>query len=263
MNDCIASHRWRRRRYVAMAALAVALGAPEASPASDQHADLVMMHSLTVAPASVAAFEAAMKTHNSIHERYRDPWRWDCWQLIGGPQLGTYVIRTEGRRWEDMGSHAELRAADRVDFFANVAPHLTAMSGSQRVLISRAGTGPPSTADPKLIELHLFRLEPGQPLPLGDIAKVSLASHGGTQPNEISWYRWVTGETSKTVVELVIRHNDWATLHDFEERAAKLFRPSAAETAGALGALLERLERVRESYLYVHRGDLTYKPHTP
>jgi hypothetical protein len=242
--------------------VALTVNAPAPPVVAHEGGELVMMHSLTVAPSSVLAFEAAIKKHNGVHERYRDPWRWDCWQLIGGPQLGTYVIRTEGRRWEDMGGNAEFRAVDREDFFANVAPHLTAMSGSQRVLVSQVGHRLPSAPDPKLIEFHVFRLEPAEQLPLGDLEKVSLASHGGSQPKDYSWYRWVTGEGAKTVVELVIRHDDWATLHDFEERSGTLFRPSAAEKTGRVGDLIRRLERVRESYLYVYRSDLTYKPPT-
>jgi hypothetical protein len=242
--------------------VAVTVNAPAPPVAAHEGGELVMMHSLTVAPSSVLAFEAAIKKHNGVHERSRDPWRWDCWQLIGGPQLGTYVIRTEGRRWEDMGGNAEFRAVDREDFFANVAPHLTAMSGSQRVLVSQVGHPSPSAPDPRIIEQHLFRLEPG-PLPLVDIGKVSLASHGGSPPKDYSWYRWVTGESSKTVVELVIRHADWDTLEDFEARTRTLFRPSPAETTGPVGELVKRLERVRESYIYVFRSDLTYKPPTP
>ena len=84
---------------------------------------------ITVPPGNTRQFEEAYKGHVAWHAERNDTWRWDTWQQISGPNLNTYVIRTDGHTWAELDADPEFRKADVAHFVENVAQFTSNIAG--------------------------------------------------------------------------------------------------------------------------------------
>jgi hypothetical protein len=47
-------------------------------------------------------YEAGRKKHMAWHKSQNDPWSWHKWEVLTGPNTGSYVVGTFGHNWKDM-----------------------------------------------------------------------------------------------------------------------------------------------------------------
>jgi hypothetical protein len=100
-----------------MASLVVLLALPAA--AQQEAGTLAQEYWMKVKPGMGGAFEQGYQKHNEWH-RNNDSWPWETWQLLVGENVGSYVIRTGGHRWEGFDANAETLAAGGADFGEHV-----------------------------------------------------------------------------------------------------------------------------------------------
>lgn len=64
----------------------------------------------------------ALREHTQWRRDHDDPWVWDIYEIINGPDLGTFIARSGGHTWADFDAY-RLEGANE-HFRSTVTPHL-------------------------------------------------------------------------------------------------------------------------------------------
>ena len=51
---------------------------------------------------TVQDYEAARKKHMAWHKAQSDPWAWEVFEVMTGPDTGSYLISSGDHQWKDM-----------------------------------------------------------------------------------------------------------------------------------------------------------------
>ena len=83
-----------------------------------------------------AEYEAARRKHMQWHKAQNDPWEWDVFEIMTGPDTGGYIIASGNHQWHDMEEwNAKYAAADGADSLAAMG---FAITSSERSVLDAA-----------------------------------------------------------------------------------------------------------------------------
>ena len=145
-----------------------------------------------------AGFEAALKAHTEFRKAQGDPWTWQVYQEVVGPNVGKYYVASWNHTWSDLDTYDAWAggALAEAHFLATVAPMLESYTNS----ISRDGdiSRFPDDPDyePTLINVTVFYLIPGKQQAFTEaIQKFDEAIKGADLPFYYSSDYMVTGNS--------------------------------------------------------------------
>ena len=248
-----------RRLLIVVIGLVIAAGGLTA--AEDEPGLVSKSHLIIVKPDRSLEFEAAYRQHLEWHTNNNDPWPWHTWQIVNGDNLGQYIIRTHGHRWEDFDAAPELRKADSTDFMAKVAPFIHKMSSVLGEFDPTISNWPVDAGRPALVEISEYELSyQGYGSFRHAIGKVRDALLKTRPDIHFAWSTVVNGSSGPTMI-LSIPHANWA---DFKPEEVP-FWVHVEEVLGEheTRALQESIgESIRDERNYVVklREDLSYEP---
>lgn len=99
---------------------------------SDHHEEteseptLARGHSFEIKAGSQVAFQKAFAKHVQWRRDNKDPWGWECYVIVNGPEVGRYVVRSYPHTWADFDDYYNNEFGQKAleHWNANVAPHL-------------------------------------------------------------------------------------------------------------------------------------------
>jgi len=210
---------------------------------------------------SVAQYEAGRKKHMAWHKAQNDPWTWNVYEIMTGPDTGGYLITSRGHSWADLDTWQDkLGAADTADAQASMAGTQGSTEMSYWTQLNAISRLPPADAPPsKYLALTLFRTKPGNGQAFeAAIAKINEALTAAKYPVHSIWYRLASGGQAPAYVVVTPRAN-----------LAALGLPGpVASLAGSLGpakaaelgkAIYDNVESITTELLE-SRADLGYAP---
>lgn len=103
---------------------------------SDHHEEEAKTESLArgytfdVKAGSKAAFKKAFAKHQQWRQDNGDPWSWNCYVAVNGPNVGRYGVRSSPHTWADFDAYDQHEFAKKANdhWDANVAPLLDSVS---------------------------------------------------------------------------------------------------------------------------------------
>ncbi len=139
----------------------------------------------TPRPGVGAGFEEALKAHVQFRKSQNDPWTWQVYQEIVGPDVGKYYVASWNHSWADFDAYDDWAGgpAAGAHFDATLGPLLEDMASSisQDGPISRFPDDP--NYEPTLINVTEFYLIPGKQQGFQDaIQKFDEAIKGAGMP---------------------------------------------------------------------------------
>lgn len=143
-------------------ALLMAFAALFAAPVQGQSVSEIW--EFTPKAETAAAFEAAFQAHVAHRKSLNDPWVWQVYQEIVGPNVGKYYVASWNHSWADFDAYDSWAGAPEAGahFDATIGPLLEDMSSSisQEGAISRYPDDP--SWEPTLVNVTVFYLIPGK-----------------------------------------------------------------------------------------------------
>ena len=206
-------------------------------------------------------YEAARKKHMGWHKAQNDPWAWDVFEVVTGPDTGGYVIASGNHQWKEMDEwDAKLGDADTADAAASVGGLST---GSQRAYwtqlnaISRLPA--PDERSPYLTVAY-YRLKPGSDAAIrAAITKLNAALDAGKFPLRSIWYVLSSGGMGPTYAVVTPRAAlaDMAPTPTLLDTVEKQLGKDGSEAL--IKAFFENVVSVNTEMLH-RRPDLSYVP---
>jgi hypothetical protein len=252
------------RSSVASVAVAAALALVPATaraqqPPPDTVAQVLRQH--VKSGVSTAQYEAARKKHMAWHKSQNDPWTWNVYEILTGPDSGAYLIVSRGHSWADLdtwqdkfgdGDTADAATSTAGMSGSTVMSYWTQVNGISRV--------PPADAAPtKYLALSLFRTKPGTAAAFeAAVKKINDALTAAKYPPHAIWYRLSSGGEGPAYVVVSPRANlaEMGTPGPIAALGASLGAAQASEMAKAL---YEHVESITTE-LVQSRPDLGYAP---
>ena len=137
-------------------ALAVALSAENV-----QSQNLAYVYTLTPKDGQGAGFVAALGQHMEWRAANGDPWAWQIYEEVTGPNLGSFFARSPGHTFADIDAYeASDFAPDALAQYNSVVGPLTASVSSAISATVRRPLGNNSTLN--LFSVTTYHLKPGQ-----------------------------------------------------------------------------------------------------
>ena len=105
-------------------AIAVLLALGFAGTASAQTSSSVGRYYMSKPKAGMEKqFVEGRKKHMDFHKKAGDPWDWMTWEVLTGPETGSYLIGSAKHAWKDFDGRDDFDAKDTADVDANVGPY--------------------------------------------------------------------------------------------------------------------------------------------
>jgi hypothetical protein len=211
---------------------------------------------------SVQQFEAGRKKHMAFHKKANDTFSWITWQIMSGPELGSYMIGTGGHAWKDFDGREKFQAEDDADVAANVGPFTESTRSAYWVYrpdMSISEEGPDHS---KFLAVLEFTVKPdGVPAFTEGVMKINEGlKKTNNVTNKSRWYVLASGDEGPRFA-LVQERNSWS---DFEGGPKPL--PQMMEEAFGKDAAAELMKKVSssywhyKSYILQYRADMSYIP---
>ena len=193
---------------------------------------------------SAQQYEAGRKKHMAFHKKANDAFTWLTWEVISGPDLGSYLIGSGGHAWKDFDGRDKFDAEDSADAAANMGAYSDSERNSYWVYrpdlsISDEG-GEPS----KMLAVLEFTVKPDGVASFSEaIMKINEGlKKTNNVTNKSRWYVLASGDDGPRLA-LVQERNSWA---DFDAGAKSL--PQMMEEAFGKDAAVELMKKVSSSY---------------
>jgi len=207
-------------------------------------------------------FEAGRKKHMAFHKKSNDTFAWITWEIVSGPELGSYMIGTGGHAWKDFDGREKFNAEDTADVAANVGPYTESNRNAYWVLRPDLSLSEEPAAPAKFLAVVEFTVKPDGVTSFTEaVVKIN---EGLKKTNNVTsksrWYQLASGDDGPRFA-LVQERNSWA---DFEPGAKTL--PQMLEEAFGKDAAAELMRKVtssywhNKSYILQYREDLSYIP---
>jgi hypothetical protein len=211
---------------------------------------------------SVQQFEAGRKKHMAFHKKANDTFGWITWQIMSGPELGSYMIGTGGHAWKDFDGREKFDAEDTADVAANVGPFTESTRNAYWVYRPDMSISDEGTEPAKFLAVLEFLVKPeGVPSFTESIMKIN---EGLKKTNNVTtrsrWYVLASGDDGPRFA-LVQERNSWV---EFEAGAKPL--PQILEDAFGKDEAANLMKKVSssywhyKSYILQYRADLSYRP---
>jgi hypothetical protein len=145
-------------------------------------------------------YEASRKKHMAWHKAQNDPWTWEVFEVMTGPETGGYLIASGDHQWKEMEAWvAKMADADAADSQASMGPYIASTQRAYWTQLNAISRLPTSEARSPLITLTTYRVKPGSDAALRTaIAKVNAALDAGKFPLRTLWFVLTNGGSSPT-----------------------------------------------------------------
>jgi hypothetical protein len=149
---------------------------------------------------TVQDYEAARKKHMAWHKAQNDPWAWEVFEVMTGPDTGSYLISSGDHQWKDMEAWvARMADADAADSQASMGPYIAGTQREYWTQLNAISRLPSSDIQYPLITVTTYHVKPGSDAALrAAIAKVNAALDAGKFPLRTIWYVLTSGGPSPT-----------------------------------------------------------------
>ncbi len=153
-----------------------------------------------IRPGTVQDYEAARKKHMTWHKAQNDPWVWEVFEVMTGPDTGSYLISSGDHQWKDMEAWvAKMADADAADSQASMGPYIAGTQREYWTQLNAISRLPSSEIQYPLITITTYHVKPGGDAALrAAIAKVNAALDAGSFPLRTIWYVLTSGGLSPT-----------------------------------------------------------------
>jgi hypothetical protein len=180
----------------AMIVLAPALAGAQ-TPPPDSVSEVLRQK---IRPGTVQDYEAARKKHMTWHKAQNDPWVWEVFEVMTGPDTGSYLISSGDHQWKDMEAWvAKMADADAADSQASMGPYIAGTQREYWTQLNGISRLPSSDVQYPLITITTYHAKPGSDAALRTaIAKVNAALDAGKFPLSTIWYVLTSGGPSPT-----------------------------------------------------------------
>jgi hypothetical protein len=158
-------------------------------------------------PGTVQDYEAARKKHMAWHKAQNDPWVWEVFEVMTGPDTGSYVIASGDHQWKDMEAWvARMADADAADSRASMGQYIASTEREYWTQLNSISRMPKADVQYPLITITTYRAKPGSDAALrAAIAKVNAALDAGKYPLPTIWSVLTSGGPSPTYAVVVPR----------------------------------------------------------
>ncbi len=249
------------RRLIAFSAVLVISSLVIPVIAQEDPPTLARGYSLKVKLGGEAKFEAAMKKQVEWYKQNNETWAWHMWQWETGDQVGEYLFRSPGHRWEDMDERDERGARAGAHFREVVAPHVESLGSTIGNVLPKVSHWPADLETIPFVSVDTFYLNYGMEEDFEHMmANIHKAVGDSGWPVKYALGVTVSGGEAGTYW-VVIPHQNWADMKGPE----KPFWTMIEETIGRQEADVMRAgfrDCVREQHtaLARFRPDLSYIP---
>ena len=153
-----------------------------------------------IRPGTVQDYEAARKKHMTWHKAQNDPWAWEVFEVMTGPDTGSYLISSGDHQWKDMEAWvAKMADADAADSQASMGPYIAGTQREYWTQLNAISRLPSSDIQYPLITVTTYHVKPGSDAALRTaITKVNAALDAGKFPLRTIWYVLTSGGPSPT-----------------------------------------------------------------
>ena len=154
-----------------------------------------------------ADYEAARRQHMQWHKTHNDPWEWDVFEIMTGPDTGGYIIASGNHQWRDMEEwNARNAAADGADSLAQMGFAITSSERSYWTQLNSISRLPPQGERLPLATVTYYRTRPGSDRAVrAAIGRVNAALDAGNYPLSTIWYVLASGGEGPTFALLTPR----------------------------------------------------------
>jgi hypothetical protein len=151
-------------------------------------------------PGTVQEYEASRKKHMAWHKAQNDPWAWEVFEIMTGPDTGGYLIASGEHQWKEMEAWvAKMADDDAADSRASMGPYIASTEREYWTELNAISRLPTSEARSPLLTVTTYHVKPGGDAALRTaIAKVNAALDAGKFPLRSIWYVLTNGGSSPT-----------------------------------------------------------------
>jgi hypothetical protein len=151
-------------------------------------------------PGTVQEYEASRKKHMNWHKAQNDPWAWEVFEVMTGPETGGYLIASGEHQWKEIEAWvAKMADADAADSQASMGPHIASTQRQYWTQLNAISRLPTSEGRSPLITLTTYQVKPGTDAALRTaITKVNAALNAGNFPLRTIWFVLTNGGSTPT-----------------------------------------------------------------
>jgi len=151
-------------------------------------------------PGAVQEYEASRKKHMAWHKAQNDPWAWEVFEIMTGPDTGGYLIASGEHQWKEIEAWvAKMADDDAADSRASMGPFIASTEREYWTELNAISRLPTSEARSPLLTVTTYHVKPGGDAALRTaIAKVNAALDAGKFPLRSIWYVLTNGGSSPT-----------------------------------------------------------------
>lgn len=214
-------------------------------------------------PNQAAQFDAGLKKHMEWHKAQKDSWTYIAYQIMSGPETGSYVIVTGGHQWADFDARTPMMPADGADARMNIGPFQQSMISSfyQTMPSVSATAMDPAQSPAPLLEVIHFMAKMGKEQDFNmAMAKVHEAIQKTKWATGYTWHVLANGGDGGHYV-LTLPKKKWAEMQEPPTPFPVMLQQGlGAEGAAAVMKMLDDSTASVWSELLMHRADLSYMP---
>ena len=227
--------------------------------AQDDGGNIVAVHCFKVQPGAGAKFEEGTKKHMIWHREQNDPWTWLVWQVITGPDSGTYCAGSFGHNWEDFDNPGVPEDADLADVAATFGPFVREYEATFWTKLPKVSR--PAEGQAAMTSVIFFHTRYGTEEKFNHlIGEFHKAIEKTNMPWNYEWYALVSGGNEGTYAVVLPRPNFAAfnpTGKPFPEMLEEAYGKAGAD---ALLAKWRKVVKSANNELSRSRPDLGYIP---
>jgi hypothetical protein len=211
----------------------------------------------------VKQYEEGRKQKAEWHKQQKDTQPLLVWQILSGPDTGTYIVGRVDQHWADFDKPSIPDQADLEEYQKAVSNYVDSMIARYYEYLPKISNPASGETAPKFDEIITFHLRYGRRADfMSAVGAVHAAGVKANWPVHYEWLALVNGGDAEECV-LVVPHNSWA---DFEEKPdVKPFREILKDAFGQAeeDSVMNRLNSSVESEtssIVEFRPDLSYMP---
>jgi hypothetical protein len=108
------------------------------------------------------ALATAIRQHSEWRKAQGDPWTWIVYEVVNGPNIGTFIGRSGSHRWSDFDDYAEFSQKATLHFQAVAGPVIDSVGSSMTTINTNVTRWPADALAPTLLNVATYHLKPGQ-----------------------------------------------------------------------------------------------------
>lgn len=211
----------------------------------------------------VNEYIAGTKQHNEFHRSKGDPWTWNTWEIVSGPESGQYVIGSFWHQWSDFDNPPLAISEDTADYLETIAPHEASWRGEHVVYMPDHSYPPEDMGIRPLYVVIRVKVKPGMAEAyLNAVKKIPEAARKAQVSWRYTFWRIADGGSNPSFY-ISLPFSNWGERgrqgNPFEEILAKAY--GRGEAHSIIHAFSKAVAH-ETSMVFEYRPDLSYVPET-